>query len=199
MEGKFPTAPARDQILSLSCTNVGVGPGGTTSMLARVAVVDYKGNIVLDTFVSPTMEVGDYRTTTTGIEPAHLLSADTPSFERVQQHVADLIKGKVIVGHSLWNDLSVLGIPHPAVATRDVALYQPFRNALRSPTQVVGLQTLMWHLMCRRCQDGHLHPVENARAALDLYRSVAVEWEGEISAGVWPCFLPPSTFSRCYQ
>lgn len=106
--------------------------------------------------------------------------ADTPSFDRVQRHVADFIKGKIIVGHSLWHDLSgrvhasffilatklitcslgiVLGIPHPAVATRDVALYQPFRNALRSPNQVVGLQTLMWHLMCRRCQDGHIHPV----------------------------------------
>ena len=55
----------------------------------------------------------------------------------------------------------VLGIPHPAVATRDVALYQPFRNALRSPNQVIGLQTLMWHFMCRRCQDGHIHPVRS--------------------------------------
>lgn len=128
-------------------------------MLARVAVVDYKGEVVLDTFVAPTMEVSDYRTTTTGIEPSHLLSPEIPSFGRVQQHVADLIKGKIIVGHSLWHDLSVLGIAHPAVATRDVALYQPFKNALRSPNQVVGLQTLMWHLMRRRCQDGHLHPV----------------------------------------
>jgi len=41
---------------------------------SRVGIVDYKGNIVLDTFVSPTMEVTDYRTTTTGIEPGHLLA-----------------------------------------------------------------------------------------------------------------------------
>ena len=60
-----------------------------------------------------------------------------------------------------WSSGIVLGIPHPAVATRDVALYQPFRNALRSPNQVIGLQTLMWHLMCRRCQDGHIHPVRS--------------------------------------
>lgn len=58
-----------------------------------------------------------------------------------------------------WSSGIVLGIPHLAVATRDVALYLPFRNALRSPNQVIGLQTLMWHLMCRRCQDGHIHPV----------------------------------------
>ncbi|KAG6334040.1 hypothetical protein ID866_5043 [Astraeus odoratus] len=143
------------------------------------------------------MDVSDYRSSTTGIEPHHLHSRDTPPFDRVQQHVAELIKGKVIVGHSLWNDLSVLGIPHLAVATRDVALYLPFRNALRS-NQPVGLQTLMWHLMCRRCQDGHHHPVENARASLDLYRTVATEWEGAVSTGNWPCSLPPSSFSRCY-
>ncbi|KAG2159775.1 uncharacterized protein EDB93DRAFT_1073818 [Suillus bovinus] len=197
MATKYPV-PSSDKILALSCMNVGVGPGGTTAMLARVSIVDYKGQVKLDTYVSPTMQVSDYRTATTGIESSHLLSPDTPTFAQVQQHVADLIKGKVLVGHSLWNDLSVLGIPHPAVATRDVALYQPFRNALRSPNQVIGLQTLMWHLMCRRCQDGQLHPVENARAALDLYRTVSSEWEGSIAIGNWPSSLPPSTFSRCY-
>ncbi|KAF9244623.1 ribonuclease H-like domain-containing protein [Melanogaster broomeanus] len=197
MEAKHPI-PSNDQILALSCSNVGVGPGGTTAMLARVSIVDFKGNVILDTFVAPTMQVTDFRTATTGIEASHLLASDPPLFDRVQQHVAELIKGKVIVGHSLWHDLSVLGIPHPAVTTRDVALYQPFRNALRSPNQVIGLQTLMWHLMGRRCQDGHIHPVENARAALDLYRTVAAEWEGAISLGDWPSCLPPSTFSRCY-
>ena len=98
---------------------------------SRVSIVDFRGNVILDTFVAPTMQVSDYRTTTTGIEACHLLAcesvfnillrplntviyrylistdvADTPLFERVQQHVADLIKGKVIVGHSLWHDLS---------------------------------------------------------------------------------------------
>jgi len=167
-------------------------------MLARVAIVDYKGNTVLDTLVHPTCQVTDYRTATTGIEQSHFLSGKAMAFNAVQQHVANIIKGKVLIAHSLWNDLSVLGIPHPAVATRDVALYQPFRNALRSPNQIVGLQTLMWHLMCRRCQDRQQDPLENARAALDLYRSHAVEWESAVSKGNWPCSLPPSTFSRCY-
>ena len=134
-------------------------------------------------------------------------------------------------------------MPHPAIDTRDVALYQvrsvvklffklyvqfikkklfflppiqPFRNALRS-NQIIGLQTLAWQLMSRRCQEGQTHPVsvivltlprlnsipafeklENARAALDIYRSDSEEWERSISQGNWPCALPPSTFSRCY-
>lgn len=54
----------------------------------------------------------------------------------------------------------VLGIPHPAVNTRDIALYQPFKNTLRgSANQVIGLQTLMWHLMRRRVQDGKIDAV----------------------------------------
>lgn len=53
----------------------------------------------------------------------------------------------------------VLGIPHPAVNTRDVALYQPFRNALKLPNQLVRLPTLTFHLMGRRCQEGQHNPV----------------------------------------
>ncbi|KAJ3750513.1 ribonuclease H-like domain-containing protein [Lentinula detonsa] len=190
-------APTK-QFYAISCINVGVGPGGTTSMLARIAIVDYRGNTIVDTYVAPTMKVTEYRTATTGIEPAHLSSRNAVAFNTVQQHVANIIKGHVLVGHSIWNDLSVLGIPHPAVDTRDVALYQPFRNALRSPNHIVGLQTLSWQLMCRRCQESEQNPLENARAALDLYRSDAVNWEDAIRHGSWPCALPPSTFSRCY-
>ncbi|KAJ3721484.1 ribonuclease H-like domain-containing protein [Lentinula raphanica] len=186
------------QYYAISCINVGVGPGGTTSMLARIAIVDFRGNTILDTYVAPTMKACQYRTATTGIEPGHLSSKNAVAFNAVQQHVASIIKGHILVGHSIWNDLSVLGIPHPAVDTRDVALYQPFRNALRSPNHIVGLRTLSWQLMCRRCQESEQNPLENARAALDLYRSDAGNWEESIVRGSWPCALPPSTFSRCY-
>ncbi|KAI0274725.1 ribonuclease H-like domain-containing protein [Gloeopeniophorella convolvens] len=191
-------SPTPDQILALSCTVVGAGPGGNTPMVARVAISDFRGAHLLDCYVVPTMAVTDYRTSTTGITPANLTSASAVKFPDVQRLVADMIKDKVIVGHSLWNDLSVLGVPHPAVNTRDVALYQPFRNALRSPNQLVRLPTLTFQLMGRRCQDGQQNPLENARAALDLYRSCATEWEGMIRSGQWPSALPPSTFSRCY-
>ncbi|KAI9445119.1 hypothetical protein H4582DRAFT_1805328 [Lactarius indigo] len=206
-------SPTADQVLALSCTVVGVGPGGNTSMVARVAICNFRGVPLLECYVGPTMTVTDYRTSTTGITPAHLSSSEPTAlaitltasckaaavkFNEVQRRVADLIKDKVIVGHSLWNDLSVLGIPHPAVNTRDVALYQPFRNALRSPNQLVRLPTLTFHLMGRRCQEGQQNPLENARAAVDLYRSHASEWENAIREGQWPSALPPSTFSRCY-
>ncbi|KAJ7589247.1 ribonuclease H-like domain-containing protein [Mycena floridula] len=186
-------------VYTMSCITIGAGPGGTISMLARVAIVDYQGQTVLDTYVVPTLKVTDYRTATTGIQPSHLTGGNAVQFSVVQEHVANLLKGNILVGHSLWNDLSVLGIAHPAVNTRDVGLYQPFRNALRSPRQVVGLQTLAWQLMQRRCQQQESNPLENARAALDLYRTQQQNWETAIAHGTWPCALPPSSYSRCYR
>lgn len=189
----------RDYV-SLSCLCVGVGPGGTTSMLARVAIVSWFGTVQFEAFVSPgTHVVTDYRTSITGITEQDLSSPEALPFNTVQQRVAELIKGKVLIGHCLWNDLSVLGIPHPAVDTRDVALYMPFRNSLKVQ-QMIGLPTLMWSLMSREIQQAGepIHPVENARAAMDLYRSYNGPWESAIGKANWPCCLPPDTFSRCY-
>jgi RNA exonuclease 4 len=70
MSAKY-LVPSLEQIVALACTNVGVGPGGTTSMVARVSIVDYRGHAILDTFVAPTMQIQDYR----GLEPKHLHSS----------------------------------------------------------------------------------------------------------------------------
>ncbi|KAF8213126.1 hypothetical protein K438DRAFT_2158054 [Mycena galopus ATCC 62051] len=177
--------PAPENIIALSTVCVGVGPGGTTSMLAYAPLP--QGEPLLDKFVRPTMEVVDYREATTGIKNWQLFSKEAMPFNVLQQFIANLMRGKIVVGHSIWNDLpALLGIPHPAVATRDVALYQPFRNALRSPHQIIGLQTLCWQLMRRRCQEGLIDPSENARAAMDLYRSHSKDWEATLRRETGP-------------
>jgi RNA exonuclease 4 len=85
--------------------------------------VDFQGAIVLDKYVRPTMEVVDYRETTTGIKQWQLFSSmscvhcafqaqtrtcaeEAVHFSVVQQFVATMMKNKIIVGHSIWNDLS---------------------------------------------------------------------------------------------
>ncbi|KAJ7589140.1 ribonuclease H-like domain-containing protein [Mycena floridula] len=185
-------------VYTISCITIGVGAGGTTSMLARVAIVDYQGQTLLDTYVVPTVKVTDYRTVMTGIQPSHLSGSNAIQFSIVQEYVAEILRGNILIGHTLWTDLSVLGIAHPAVDTRDVGLYHPFRNALHSPNRVVGLQILAWQFLRRRCQQEGSNPLENARAALDLYRKRQQDWETNISHGTWPCDLPPSSYSRCY-
>ncbi|KAJ7581976.1 hypothetical protein C8J56DRAFT_793047 [Mycena floridula] len=92
-------------VYTMSCITIGAGPGGTISMLAydfffcRVMIVDYQGQTVLDTYVVPTSKVTDYRTATTGIQPSHLTGGNAVQFSVVQEHVANFLKGNILVGH----------------------------------------------------------------------------------------------------
>lgn len=82
-----------NEIVGLSCVHVGTGTGGTISMLggvsflsshhlllsshspsltlARVAIVDRRGQAIYDTFVQPTSPVENYRTATTGLDASY--------------------------------------------------------------------------------------------------------------------------------
>lgn len=95
---------------------VGVGPPSTDprtgkiiteSSLARVSLVNYHGETVLDVFVKQKERVTDYRTHVSGVRPADLVGPDVLSLENVQQRVADAIKGRILVGHAVFNDLKV--------------------------------------------------------------------------------------------
>lgn len=34
--------------------------------------------------------------------------------------------------------------------------------------------------------------MEDARAVMDLFRSVELQWEGYVDRKEWPCYLPPN-------
>ncbi len=53
----------------------------------RVSLVGYRGNILLDVYVRPTMPVTDYRTAATGIEAGHLNSGEQRSINHSFQPV----------------------------------------------------------------------------------------------------------------
>ncbi|KAG8778790.1 hypothetical protein FRC12_024828 [Ceratobasidium sp. 428] len=189
---------APERYVGLSCLSVGAGSGGSVQMLARATIIDYWGNILYDAFVRPTQDVANYKTTSTGIERAHLYGSEARPFELVQAEVAKLISNRIIVGHSLWTDLAVLGISHKAADTRDAALYGPFREAMGQINQPPGLSTLVWKLMERRIQSGYINSVENARASIDLFRSVQDSWEMCIFNEEWPSVLPPAAYAQYF-
>ncbi|KAL7285712.1 hypothetical protein ACG7TL_000817 [Trametes sanguinea] len=117
-------------------------------MVARVTLTDYRGTVLLDTYVRPTQPVCDYRTAQTGLQPHHL--AEAPVFIDVQRQVASIIKDKILVGYALWEFLSVMGLSHPAINTRDTALFMSFRRTLgHKPNTMVPLETLVKHFMGR--------------------------------------------------
>ncbi|KAK8937557.1 Small RNA degrading nuclease 2 [Platanthera guangdongensis] len=81
------------------------------------------GNVVYDEYVRPLDYVVDFRTKISGIRPNNLKKAK--EFMTVQKKVAELIKGRILVGHALHNDLKVLLLSHPRKDIRDTSEYQP--------------------------------------------------------------------------
>lgn len=60
--------------MAIDCEMVGVGSNGSQDLLARVSVVNYFGQVLLDAFVTPSQRVTDWRTQYSGIRPADLLN-----------------------------------------------------------------------------------------------------------------------------
>ena len=180
---------ALTDVIALDCEMVGCGEDGKRSVLARVSVVNEDGNVVLDTFVAPGERVVDYRTRVSGVRPSDLTHA--PPFREVQKKMADILKGRILIGHALRNDLKCLLLDHPKSMTRDTATYRPLTRPLRANERrhdkgvargrgARSLRELCAQHLGLEIQAGEHSSVDDARAALLLYRKCAVAWEREL-------------------
>lgn len=159
--------------LALDCEMVGAPD--ESSMLARVTVVNAAGECVFDSHVAPTRPVADYRTAVSGVRAEDLRGA--PSFGAVQLFVANMIKQRTLVGHSLEFDLAALRLRHPPQAVRDTAHFRPL---MRNVNASESLKALAARHLGRDIQSGEHDALEDARAAMDLYQLYAGEWEAGI-------------------
>jgi RNA exonuclease 4 len=75
--------------------------------MLRLAIVQVNkwGNVVYDKHVRPQEFVKDFRTAVSGVRPRDLQKGE--KLWTVQKEVAELIKGHILVGHALRNDLKV--------------------------------------------------------------------------------------------
>ncbi|NXN18095.1 REXO4 exonuclease, partial [Indicator maculatus] len=116
--------------VAMDCEMVGVGPKGEDSIVARVSIVNQFGKCIYDKYVKPTEEVTDYRTAVSGIRPQNIKSGE--DFKTVQKEVANILDGRILVGHALRNDLKVLFLDHPQKMIRDTQRYKPFKQRVKS-------------------------------------------------------------------
>ena len=68
--------------------------------------INDEGNVLLDSYARPQRSVANYRTQWSGIRAEDLIAA--PSFNSVRREVAALLRGRVVVGHSLHSDFQVM-------------------------------------------------------------------------------------------
>lgn len=129
--------------------------------LAQVCAVDYSEAVLLNERVAPGAPVKDYLTRYSGLRAGDL--DDAPSFESVQAKVKTLLDGRVLVGHSVSNDLKYLRLKHPAALTVDTA-------ALNWGGREVGLANLAREVLGVDIQGATHCPEEDALTSLRLLK-----------------------------
>jgi RNA exonuclease 4 len=161
--------------VAMDCEMVGVGSDGSRNALARVTLVNAWGNAIYDEYVRPLEAVSDFRSNISGVRAHHLKKAK--DLWSVQKDVSELIKGRILVGHALQNDLKVLFLSHPKKDIRDTSAYKPLRSKAGRPR---ALRDLSAEILGVKIQEKEHCSVEDARAALFLYRKFKKEWEKSI-------------------
>lgn len=158
---------------------VGVGEQGFRSMLARVCILNFHGSTVYSKYVAPTEPVVDYRTKFSGIRRKDLV--DAPPFSQVQQEVAEIIKGRILIGHGLGSDLKALKLSHPREDVRDTAKFRPLKQVHQGVEKPRKLEWLAEKILNVQIQTGEHNPEEDARASLLIYKALRHDWEGRIA------------------
>ncbi|KAJ3242930.1 3'-5' exonuclease [Chytriomyces hyalinus] len=181
-------APSKESLIkagkyvAMDCEMVGIGQYGAESALARVSIVNFHGHTILDTYVQPREAITDYRTHVSGITPAHLNPRTNPnnlmSFSEAQTRVSNAIHEKIVIGHALKNDFSVLFLDHPRRLLRDTSEFKGFKALAngRKP----ALRKLAKQILNLDIQGGEHSSVEDAKVCMLLYKRVRTEWEGMI-------------------
>ncbi|KAG7337988.1 hypothetical protein IV203_020640 [Nitzschia inconspicua] len=150
-----------------------------TDAVARVTLINWDNETILDTFVKVPVPVTDFYDT--GIKPEQI-STESPhakSFASVRQTVESTLKGKILIGHEVENHLMMLGLTHPWTDTRDSAKFFQALLVQANSCPPPSLEFLCKERLQRTLPPlGHAErPMQNCIAALDLYKKNRKEWE----------------------
>ncbi|RPB29354.1 hypothetical protein L211DRAFT_769459, partial [Terfezia boudieri ATCC MYA-4762] len=174
-----PRGPATlGKYLSLDCEMVGCGPSPPheSSQLARVSIVNYHGLPILDIFVLPVSPVTDWRTHISGVRPSDM--ANAIPFSTAREQVQILLRGRILIGHALHNDLKVLNLKHPRRDVRDTSQLEILRK-IYGNGRTPALRKLSKEVLGIEIQGGEHSSVVDASACMLVYRRFRREFEEE--------------------
>lgn len=133
-------------------------------LLARVSLINFKGEVIYDTVVNPEEPIADYITHITGLTKESFV--DAPSYSEVNQYVINMIRGTVIVGHTLLCDLEKFTSMDEVVSYIDVS---EFTDYTKDGFRKSKLKDLSSHHLNAKIQEGVHSSIIDARAAMALY------------------------------
>ncbi|WVQ81837.1 hypothetical protein IAT38_003964 [Cryptococcus sp. DSM 104549] len=175
--------PTLDKYVAIDCEMIRCNSG---MVLAKVGIVDAQGEVVFESYVfSHPDNVVDYITNKSGITAEKLVGA--PTYETVQPQIVEVLKGKIVVGHTLFNDFTVIQHRHPYEEMRDTALYYPLRKMVGVRQEGVwpGLKTLAEKVLGKEIhKEGEAHdPVVDARTTMEIFMTVREAYEDSLFQG----------------
>jgi RNA exonuclease 4 len=184
VRGALQSGPAvkATKVVALDCEFVGVGADGKEDALARASLVNSRGEVLYDSYVRIDRPVVDYRTFVSGVREEDVTGADADDPKAARATVAGILKGRILVGHAVRNDLRVMRITHPARDVRDTSDY--YKKKWKRDGRRGGAPPALRLVVARilgvdQFQTTEHDSCEDARAALALYKKASKEWEAE--------------------
>ena len=149
-------------IVSLDCEMVLAR--GFQPKLARISITNYNGHVLLDKIIKQKAKVDDFLTDITGLNRYNI--KEGVSYSSIKQKVEELLKNKIVVGHTLTNDLLALEVELDIKNLRDIAEFKLFKKGKKR----IALKELASKYLGLIIQTGVHSSVEDARAAMELYK-----------------------------
>ncbi|KAK9376322.1 uncharacterized protein V1513DRAFT_439991 [Lipomyces chichibuensis] len=137
------------------------------SALARVTVVNWNREVVMDELVLPDNTITDYLTQYSGITAKMLENVSTTLSDVQKQLTSFIYSGDILVGHSLENDLKALKLRHPAVI--DTSVIYHHSRGLPSKPSLKWLAQKFLKKEIQQLKNGH-DSAEDARTCIDLVK-----------------------------
>ena len=175
----------RDLYFSLTCEVVLVGQDmdAATSVhevaVARVTILNWDTEVILDTFVEVPGQVID--SMGTGITTKDI-QEDNPqamNYSVVRNTVERILCGKILIGYKLQESLAALSLSHPSTDVRDILFYggasKEDRRSIDELTEDVLERSLP-------PSDDRHRAIEVCIATLDLYKANRKDWEMNLIA-----------------
>jgi len=170
----------KEQYLAMDCEMVGIGPNGFASAVARVSIVNWDHEVILDTYVQVNEPITDYRTKVSGITSTDIESEEAMDFDSCRELVKHLLKDRILVGHGLKNDLQALNIGHPWYMIRDTVKYEPYMKLnFEGNLAPRRLRDLSLDKLDRTIQEKDTchDSIIDAEVAMDLYKKGRKRWD----------------------
>lgn len=121
---KHDKSKALTPIVALDCEMVEVDH--VSDGLARVSIVNYNGHVLFDTFVRPRGTITNYRSWVSGVYPSAMKTA--MPYKQAREKAIEILKDRIVVGHSLKHDFKVLNWEPLQHNVRDLITFKKFHD-----------------------------------------------------------------------